>query len=214
MSYNPYSAAFQALTNKEARRFYADTALEHSFLTLAVASITAQRTYESGQAFRQFYDSHLVPFTLLAIATVVEFFATPEVEVPQLALAGFTPIALLPESKSESRVLVTPFVSENRTLITPAPVVDDAQDLIDKLKDLTTTPPRPAAIGRAVPEPYHEYSYQDLKRLCKVRGISAKGGREALVSRLCNSDLFPEPTPNWKLAPRTAPKTILGFSID
>lgn len=139
MSYNPYSAAFAALTNKEARRFYADTALEHSFLTLAVTAIAAQRTYEAGQAFRQFYDSHLVPFTLLAIATVVEFFATPEVEAPQLALAGFVPTALLPESKPQARVLVTPCVSESRTLVTPAPValavevdaVDDPEEVVE-----------------------------------------------------------------------------------
>lgn len=133
--YNPYSAAFAALTNKEARRFYADTALEHSFLTLAVASITAQRTYEAGQAFRQFHDSQLVPFTLLAIAAVVEFFATPEVEVPQLALAGFTPVALLPESKPQARVLVTPCASESRTLVTPAPMVAEV-DAVDDLEEV------------------------------------------------------------------------------
>ncbi len=60
--YNPYLtafsfliAAFQFLTNPQARRFYADRAIEHTFLTVAIAGISIKRTVEAGQAFRQSY---------------------------------------------------------------------------------------------------------------------------------------------------------------
>lgn len=201
--YNPYITAFHALTNSEARRFYADTAIEHTFLTVAVAGIAINNTIEAGKSFRQVHDSHIVPFTLLAIATVVEFFATPEPNEPepsQPLLPGFTPTALLPEAKPQERVLVTPCTSSDRTLISPVvEESDEAQEFIDRLKDATPAPQllsfpaKPAPVGHTMPEPYSDHSYKELQAACKERGLLAKGTREQLVSRLCKADIEAAP---------------------
>jgi hypothetical protein len=119
-------SAFQALTCKEARRFYADTAIEHSFLTVAVTGIAVKKTIEAGQAFRQFHDSAIVPCTLFVLVGLHQFIQRldhEEIEQYQTALPyASAPIALLPAAKERERVLVTPCVTVERVLVTAAPM--------------------------------------------------------------------------------------------
>lgn len=91
--YNPFVEAAKALTCADARKFYVQTAIEHSFLTAAVVTIAAQRTFEAGQQFRDIHDRHIVPFTLNSLIGFAQFLgvlnakpATVNAEVVQLLL--------------------------------------------------------------------------------------------------------------------------------
>lgn len=219
MSYNPYVAAFAALTNQEARRFYLVTAIEHTFLLIAVTAIAANRTIEAGKATRQFVDSAIAPYTMFAIAMVVEFFTKPDAPKTQEqktpVLAGFIPIALLPPSKPMERVLITPVVTVERVLITPAPQVELVESLTDieryylSDQDEYLEAPEETEVTN-----YDLMSYKALQALCKQRRLNAKGSKQDLQARLCRADLFAEPSVNWKLAPRPRSRMIRGIAIE
>lgn len=71
--YNPFIEAAKALTCADARRFYVQTALEHSFLTAAVVVVAANRAVEAGQQFREIHDRHIVPLTLNSLIGFAQF---------------------------------------------------------------------------------------------------------------------------------------------
>jgi hypothetical protein len=187
--YNPYTAAFAALTCKEAQRFYTDTAIDHACLSVAVVSIAARRTVEAGESFRRFHDCAIVPFTLLAVATIVEFFVKPEPPVQQKALAGFVPSALLPggpepedwvmsHAGTSDRVLITPFDEAEPFLIPVQPLVTVASSPVLPVLIPTTTqlelsnPVRVSALPLEAPEPaLEDMSVTQLRKLAKAQGI-------------------------------------------
>jgi hypothetical protein len=61
MSYSPYASAFSALTNEQARSFYAATAIDHSRKTAFAAVMMGIAAYSLGVHFRTYHDAKLVP---------------------------------------------------------------------------------------------------------------------------------------------------------
>jgi SAP domain len=171
MSYNPYVSAFSTLTDARARQFYVCTALEHTFLTLAVASIAVYKTYQAGRECRAMTEVYVFPFLVGIVQFILHFGdQRSPVATGQRILPGFEPLGLLPWGTSEDRVLITPCRdSQTSRAVTKKP--------------------------GSTPNPYTQYGFKELQAHCKARGLSAKGSRDVLVSRLIHADLFPAPSP-------------------
>jgi hypothetical protein len=144
-NYNPYTAAFAALTNSQARQFYAQTAREHSQIVRASGDLLESSLVNAmtlclivirlGQLTREFIEwqkreepsPRLLPSKNRNLQNLNG--KTRTVQVLSLPPAA-TPIALLPEISRRTVRRVDPLSADTSaaprpTLITPAPQVDD-----------------------------------------------------------------------------------------
>ncbi|MBW4552440.1 MAG: Rho termination factor N-terminal domain-containing protein [Aphanocapsa sp. GSE-SYN-MK-11-07L] len=147
-NYNPYTAAFAALTNSQARQFYAQTAREHSQLlesSLVNAMTLCLIVIRLGQLTREFIEwqkreepsPRLLPSknrnlqNLNGKTRTVQVLSLPPAAAPIALIAGVS--SDLPEGRcpAEDSPGTLPQVSSapRRVLITPAPQTESPEDL-------------------------------------------------------------------------------------
>ena len=83
-------------------------------------------------------------------------------------------------AKKPNYELLTSLRDELNAILGDAPAADTAsEDTTEKTTKKSTAP--------AEDNDYSEMSYNDLKKLCKSRGVSAAGNREELIARLSDA---------------------------
>lgn len=85
-------------------------------------------------------------------------------------------------AKKPNYELLTSLRDELNAILGDAPAADTASEDTTKKTTNKSTAPAPAEDND-----YSEMSYNDLKKLCKSRGVSAAGNREELIARLSDA---------------------------